>query len=85
METSFHPSLSLVPLLANYPLSHYSPPSLGVLPSHPFSSHSSFRRLRVDISSMPLFVLLRVCLLVSILPVFFMALYIRAPFVISLS
>ena len=25
METSFHPSLMLVALLANYPLSHYSP------------------------------------------------------------
>ena len=34
METSFHPPLTLVPLLANYPHSHYSPPSLGVPPSH---------------------------------------------------
>ena len=34
METSFHPLLTLVPLLANYPHSHYSPPSLGVPPSH---------------------------------------------------
>ena len=35
-------------------------------------------------SSAPLFVLLRVCLLDSTLPVFNMALYIRARFVISL-
>ena len=35
-------------------------------------------------SSVPLFVLLRVCLLDSTLPVFIMALYIRARFVISL-
>ena len=34
METSFHLPLTLVPLLANYPHSHYSPPSLGVPPSH---------------------------------------------------
>ena len=35
-------------------------------------------------SSVPLFVLLRVCLLDSTLPVFIMALYIRARFVIYL-
>ena len=35
-------------------------------------------------SSVPLFVLLRVCLLVSTLPVFLTALYIRARFVIYL-
>ena len=35
-------------------------------------------------SSVPLFVLLRVCLLDSTLPVLIMALYIRARFVISL-
>ena len=29
METSFHPSLTLVPSLANYSLSLYTPPSLG--------------------------------------------------------
>ena len=35
----FHHPLTLVPLLANYPHSHYSPPSLGVPPSHtPFLS-----------------------------------------------
>ena len=34
METSFHPPLTLVPLLANYPHSHYSPPSLGIPPTH---------------------------------------------------
>ena len=34
-------------------------------------------------SSVPLFMLLRVCLLDSTLPVFIMALYIRASFVIS--
>ena len=37
METSFHPPLTLIPLLANYPHSHHSPPSLGVPPlHHPF-------------------------------------------------
>ena len=34
METSFHPPLTLIPLLANYPHSHHSPPSLGVPPLH---------------------------------------------------
>ena len=29
METSFHPSLTLVPSLANYSISLYTPPSLG--------------------------------------------------------
>ena len=33
-ETSFHPPSTLVPLLANYPHSHYSPPHLGVPPTH---------------------------------------------------
>ena len=36
-------------------------------------------------SSVPLFVLLRICLLVSILPVFLLTLYIRVQLVISLS
>ena len=31
---SFQPQLTLVSLLTNYPHSHYSPPSLGVPPSH---------------------------------------------------
>ena len=34
METNFHPPLTLVSLLATYPHSHYSPPSLGVPPIH---------------------------------------------------
>ena len=37
METSFHPPLTLVPLLANYPHSHYSPPFTGSPTfTHPF-------------------------------------------------
>ena len=41
-ETSFHPPSTLVPLLANYPHSHYSPPHLGVPPTHPFLVIPSF-------------------------------------------
>ena len=43
METSFHPPLTLVPLLANYPHSHYSPPFLGgPTNTHPFLVIPSF-------------------------------------------
>ena len=42
-ETSFHPPSTLVPLLANYPHSHHSPPSLGgPTNTHPFLVIPSF-------------------------------------------
>ena len=72
METSFHPPLTLVPLLANYPHSHFSPPSLGVPPSHtPFLFIPIFGAPGVW-SPVLLFVLLCVRLLVLVpkLPVF---------------
>ena len=42
-ETSFHPPSTLVPLLANYPHSHYSPPHFGgPTNTHPFLVIPSF-------------------------------------------
>ena len=51
VETSFHAPLTLVPLLANYPHSHYSPPSLGSHQHTPLSSHSKFWRHRSQLCS----------------------------------
>ena len=50
METSFHPSLTLVPSLANYSLSLYTPSHWGVSLSPHLSLHSTFWRSREDIS-----------------------------------
>ena len=41
-ETSFHPSLTLVPLLANHPHSHYLPLTGGPPNTHPFLVILSF-------------------------------------------
>ena len=50
METSFHPPLTLVSLLANYPHSHYLPPHWGSHLHTPLDSHSIFWRHGSNIS-----------------------------------
>ena len=50
METSFHPPLMLVSLLANYPHSHYLPPHWGSHLHTPLYSHSIFWRHGSNVS-----------------------------------
>ena len=50
METSFHPPLTLVSLLANYPHSHYLPPHWGSHLHTPLFSHSIFWRHGSNVS-----------------------------------
>ena len=50
MEMSFHPPLTLVPLLANYPHSHYSPLHWESHLHTPLFSHSNFWCPRSKIS-----------------------------------
>ena len=50
METSFHPPLTLVSLLANYPHSHYLPPHWGSHLHTPLYSHSIFWRHESNVS-----------------------------------
>ena len=78
-ETSFHPPSTLVPLLANYPHSHYSPPSLGDPPTHPFLVIPSFGVPGVSCLLGRSFTLcIRLDLMVSKLPVFLLPLFIGA-------
>ena len=80
METSFHPPLTLVSLLANYPHSHYSPPSLGVPPIHtPFYPFHVLASQESDVLLGRSYTLcVRLYLMVSKLPVFILSLFIEA-------
>ena len=75
METSFHPPLTLVSLLANYPHSHYSPPHWGSHLHTPLYSHSIFWRLGCNVSrAVSCTFVLFAFVLVPELPVFIMPL-----------
>ena len=75
METSFHPPLTLVSLLANYPHSHYSPPHWGSHLHTPVYSHSIFWRLGSNVSrAVSCTFVLFAFVLVPKLPVFIMPL-----------
>ena len=75
MEMSFHPPLTLVSLLANYPHSHYLPLHWGSHLHTPLYSHSIFWRHRSNVSrAVSCTFVLFAFVLVPKLPVFIMPL-----------